>query len=94
MSLYSNVDAYLGNNTGCRTAAVVAPLLPTNSPMRCEAVLHDYGTSLVHLFYTIATVFKLYHDGDMTHEMRRRKLESTLFPTQGIINFPHRIVMA
>ena len=39
------------------------------------------------LFYAMATV---YHDGDMMHEMRRRKSEPTLLPTQGIFNLPHR----
>ena len=60
------------NGTGCRTAAVGTPLLLTSGPTRCEEVLHGCGTSLVCLFYAIATVFQLYHGGDM-YEMRRRK---------------------
>ena len=36
------------------------------------------------LFYTIATVFQLYHGGNIMYEMRRRNPE----PTQGIINNP------
>ena len=43
---------------------------------------------LVLLFYAIATVFRLYHGGDMIYEMRRRKPEPTLILTQGIFNLP------
>ena len=43
------------------------------------------------LFYAMATVFQFYHCGDMMYEMRRRKSEPTLLPTQGIFNFPHHI---
>ena len=42
------------------------------------------------LFCTIATIFQLYHDGDMMYEMRTRKPEPTLLQTQGIFNLPHR----
>ena len=45
------------------------------------------------LFYTIATVFQLYHSGDMMYEMRRRKPEPTLLVTQWIFNLPHHIGM-
>ena len=45
------------------------------------------------LFYVRATVFQLYHDGNMMHEMRRRKPELTLLPTQEIFNLPHHIGM-
>ena len=37
---------------------------------------------VVCCFYTITTVFELYHGGDMMYEMRRREPEPTL-PTQG-----------
>ena len=40
------------------------------------------------LLYDIATVFQLYHGGDMMFEMRRRKTEPILLPTQGIFNLP------
>ena len=43
---------------------------------------------LLLLFYAIATVSVLYH-GDM----RWRKTEPTLLPTQGIVNLPHHIGM-
>ena len=43
------------------------------------------------LFYAIATVFKLHHGADMMYEMRTRKPESTLLPTQGIFNHPQLI---
>ena len=39
--------------------------------------------------YAIATVFQLYNGSDMMYEMRRRKLEPTLLPTQEILNLPH-----
>ena len=42
--------AYLGNGTGCRTAAMGASLFLTSGLVRCEAVLHDCGTSPVCLF--------------------------------------------
>ena len=45
------------------------------------------------LFYTIATIFQLYHGGDMMYEMRRRKPEPTLLPTRGIFNLIHHIGM-
>ena len=45
------------------------------------------------LFYTLETVHQLYHDGDMMNEMRRRKPEPLLLPTQGIFNLPHHIDM-
>ena len=41
------------------------------------------------LFYAIATVFHLYHDGDMMYEMRR-KPDLTLLLTQGIFKLLHR----
>ena len=34
------------------------------------------------LFYTIATVFQLYHSGDIMYEMRREKPEPMFLPTQ------------
>ena len=64
-----------------QAAAMVAPLLLTSGLVRCEAALHDYGTSLVCLFSDIATLFQLYHCGDMLNEMRRRKPEPTLLQT-------------
>ena len=33
------------------------------------------------LFFAIATLFQLYHGGDMMYEMRRRKSEPTLLLT-------------
>ena len=46
------------------------------------------------LFYTITTLFQLYHDSDMMYEMRRTNPEPTLLPTQGIFNLSHHIDMA
>ena len=44
------------------------------------------------LFDTIATVFQLYHGGDMMYEMKEeKKKHPTLLPTQGIFNLPHHI---
>ena len=43
------------------------------------------------LFYSIATVFNLYHGGDLMHEMRRRKSELPLLPTQRLFNDRHHI---
>ena len=66
---------YIGNDhddTGCRTAAMAAPLLLTSG----------LGPSPVCLFYAIATVFQLYNGSDMIYEMRRRKPEATLLPIQ------------
>ena len=56
---------HLANCTGCRAAAIVAPLHLTSGPARCEAALHGCGRSPVCLFYAITTVFQLYHGGDM-----------------------------
>ena len=39
---------------------------------------------LLLLFYTIATIFQLYHGGDMMYEMRKRKPEPTLLRNHGI----------
>ena len=46
------------------------------------------------LFYAVATVFQLFHGGDVMYEMRRRKPEPTLLPTKGIFKFPHHIGIA
>ena len=54
------LNEYLGNGTGCRTVAIATSLLLTSGPARCEAVLYGCGTSPVHLFSAIATVFQLY----------------------------------
>ena len=43
------------------------------------------------LFYAIATVFQIYHGGDMMYEMRKGKPDPTLLLTQGIFNLPHHI---
>ena len=68
---------------------MVAPPLLTSRLARCEAVV----TSLVCLFYAIATVFQIYHGSDMMYEMRSRKPEPTLLRTQRIFNLPHHIGM-
>ena len=79
--------------TGCRTAAMVAPLLLTSGLARCEAALHSCGTSSVYLLHTIATLCQLRHSGDMMYEIRRRKSKATLLQTQGIYKFPRHIEM-
>ena len=52
-------------------------------------------TRIIHhvclLFYAIATLFQLYHGGDMMNEMRKRKPEPTILTTQGIFNLPQHI---
>ena len=45
------------------------------------------------LFYAIARVFQLYYCRDVMYEMRRRKPEPILSPTQEICNLPHNIGM-
>ena len=70
---------------------MVASLLLTSSPARCEAVLHSCGTSPGCLFYAIAIEFQLDHGGGMMYEMRKPK--PTLLPTQGIFSLPHHIGM-
>ena len=45
------------------------------------------------LLYTIENVFQLYHGGDMTYEMMRRKHELILLSTQGVFNLPYHIGM-
>ena len=47
---------------------MVAPLLLTSGPVRCETVLHGWKASPVYLCYAIATVFQLYDGGDMVYE--------------------------
>ena len=48
-TMVSLLDAHLGNGTGHRTVKMKAPLAFTSDPVRCEAVLHSCGTSLVGL---------------------------------------------
>ena len=60
---------------------------------RYEAGLHGCGTSPVCLFCAIATVFQLYHGGDMMYEIRRRKPKPTLLSTQEIFTLPCHIGM-
>ena len=43
------------------------------------------------LVYVIAMVFQWYHGSDMMYEMRRRKPDFAILPTQGIFNLPHQI---
>ena len=43
------------------------------------------GQARVCLFYVIATVFQLCHNGDMMYEMKRMP-EPTLLPTQAILS--------
>ena len=51
-------------------------------------------TVCLSLIYTIATVFQFYYSSDMTYEMRRRKPEPTLLPTQAILfNLSHHVGM-
>ena len=59
---------------------------------RAISSLGRFGT--VCLFVVVirqATVFQLYHGGDMMYKMRRTKPERTLLQTQGIFNLPHQI---
>ena len=63
-----------------------APELLRSGLAMCEATLHGCQTSLVCLFYAIATVFQFYHDGVMMYGMRRRKPEPTLLVAQEIFN--------
>ena len=73
----------LGKGTGCRTAAMVTPLLLTSGSARCEAALHSCGTSPVCL-YVITTVLQLCYGGGMMYEMKRRKPDPILLLTQEI----------
>ena len=50
LSLYSSFFTYIGNGTGCRTTAMMSPLILTSGTERCETVLHGCGTNLVCLF--------------------------------------------
>ena len=54
----------------------------------CKLVVNKLTFMLICLllFYAIATVFQLYHGGDMMYEMRRRKPELTRLQTQVIFN--------
>ena len=56
-------------------------------------ISHDVCIDCLLLFYTITTVFQLYHGGDMMYEMRRGKHEPTLLPTQRISNLLHHLDM-
>ena len=81
--------------TVCKAAAMATPLglLLTSGLARCEVALQGCGTIPVCFFFTIATVFQLYHGDARLYEMRRRKADPTLLPTQGIFNLPHHIGM-
>ena len=52
---------------------MAAPLLVTSGPAKCEAVLRSCLTRPVCLFYAMATVFQLYHDGDMMYEKEKAR---------------------
>ena len=67
--LLSNLVTFLGNGTGCITTAMGASLLLTSGLARCEAALHGCRACLVCLFYAIATVFQLYHGGDVINDV-------------------------
>ena len=54
---YAMLCFMLWNGTGCRNAAMVAPLLLSNGPARWKAAAHGCGTSLICLFYAIARIF-------------------------------------
>ena len=45
------------------------------------------------LLLLFATVFQLHHGSGMMYEVRRRKADPTLLPTQGIFNLLHPIGM-
>ena len=53
---------------------------------------YKIGKIQILLFYAIAIVFQLYLDGDLMHEMRRRKPEPTLTQTQGIFKLLQHMV--
>ena len=48
-----------------------------------SSMIQDVCFVCLMLFYALARVFQLYHGGDMIYEMKRRKPEPTLLPTQG-----------
>ena len=54
---------------------------PAMQPNPTPTAREVKGNLLRLLFYTIATVFQLYHGSDMMHEMRRRNPEPILLPT-------------
>ena len=66
-----------------------SPLSSLNIVIKCS--MCDFGSidlcllCLLLLFYTLATVFQLYHGGAMMYEMRRRKPEPTLLLNQRIL---------
>ena len=62
---------------------------PHNAWMSWAAISRFGYLSICLLFYAIATIFQLYHGGNMMYEMRRRKPEPPLLPTQWIFNLPH-----
>ena len=56
----------------------------------------DHGAFIIVcllLFYATATIFQLYHGGDMMYEIRRRNPEPTQLLTQGNFNLPQHIGM-
>ena len=57
----------------------------------------DHETSCICRYYPRASfygsLFLLYYGGDRMYEVRRRKSEPTILPTQGIFNLPHYIGM-
>ena len=73
---------YSEGKTSCATTLISK--LPTLGGLMFVCLL---------LFYGIATVFQLYHGGDMKYETRRRKPEPTDLLTQGIFSLPHLISM-
>ena len=62
----------------------------TSDSILTEGIIWCLPVSLL-LFYARATVFQLYHGGNIMYEMRGRKPEPAPLPTQVIFNLPHHI---
>ena len=56
-----------------------------------DSIFNFYRVDAVVCFVVIAPWLQLYHGGDMTYEMRRRKPEITHLPTQGIF-YPQNVM--
>ena len=79
--------------SGARPVHAVTRLYVVETAViRSELVFLTYFISLL-LFYTMATVFQLYHGRDMMFEMGRRTPEPTHLLTHGIFNLTHHIGM-
>ena len=61
-----------------------------NRPLHIDAF---FVLPFLVMFHAIAIIVQLHLGGDMMYDMKRRKPETTLLPTEGVFNLRHHIGM-